>query len=76
MVEVKEEYAEKPVPQNARLGFLKPAMVWAGFAHAVHLHLYWKSNNGWFRCTDRICRYYIWTNIFVRIFRLNRTQRC
>jgi cytosine permease len=34
MVEVKEEYAEKPVPQNARLGFLKPAMVWAGFAHA------------------------------------------
>jgi 2-keto-4-pentenoate hydratase/2-oxohepta-3-ene-1,7-dioic acid hydratase in catechol pathway len=34
MVEIKEEYAEKPVPQNARLGFLKPAMVWAGFAHA------------------------------------------
>src|SRR5919197_895932 len=34
MVEVKEEYAEKPVPQNARLGFLKPAVVWAGFAHA------------------------------------------
>ena len=34
MAEVKEEYAEKPVPQNARLGFLKPAMVWAGFAHA------------------------------------------
>jgi cytosine permease len=33
MVE-KEEYAEQPVPQSARLGFLKPALVWAGFAHA------------------------------------------
>lgn len=33
MVE-KEEYAESPVPAYARLGFLRPAMVWAGFAYA------------------------------------------
>jgi len=33
MVE-KEEYAERPVPESARLGFLRPAMVWAGFAYA------------------------------------------
>lgn len=33
MVE-KEEFAEQPVPQSSRLGFVKPAMVWAGFAHA------------------------------------------
>jgi cytosine permease len=30
----KEEYAEIPVPQHARLGFTKPALVWAGFAYA------------------------------------------
>lgn len=30
----KEEYAEKPVPQHARLGFAKPALVWAGFTYA------------------------------------------
>lgn len=30
----KEEYAERPVPAQARLGFLRPAMVWAGFAYA------------------------------------------
>lgn len=30
----KEEYAERPVPSQARLGFLRPAMVWAGFAYA------------------------------------------
>src|ERR687897_845071 len=30
----KEEYAERPVPQQARLGFTKPALVWAGFAYA------------------------------------------
>jgi cytosine permease len=30
----KEEYAERPVPQQARLGFAKPALVWAGFAYA------------------------------------------
>ena len=29
-----EEYAEKPVPEHARLGFMKPALVWAGFAYA------------------------------------------
>lgn|GEM_PF-606964 len=29
-----EEYVERPVPMSARLGFFKPAMVWAGFAHA------------------------------------------
>jgi len=29
-----EEYAERPVPQQARLGFMKPALVWAGFAYA------------------------------------------
>jgi cytosine permease len=33
MVE-KEEYAESPVPQHARLGFSKPALIWAGFAYA------------------------------------------
>lgn len=33
MVE-QEEYAEKPVPEHARLGFMKPALVWAGFAYA------------------------------------------
>src|ERR671918_1245578 len=33
MVE-KEEYAERPVPEQARLGFMKPALVWAGFAYA------------------------------------------
>jgi len=30
----KEEYAERPVPQHARLGFSHPALVWAGFAYA------------------------------------------
>jgi len=30
----KEEYAERPVPEHARLGFTKPALVWAGFAYA------------------------------------------
>src|ERR687889_1964940 len=30
----KEEYAERPVPQQARLGFSRPALVWAGFAYA------------------------------------------
>lgn len=30
----KEEYAEKPVPLHARLGFVNPALVWAGFAYA------------------------------------------
>jgi cytosine permease len=30
----KEEYAERPVPQQARLGFSNPALVWAGFAYA------------------------------------------
>ena len=29
-----EEYAERPVPRQARLGFAKPALVWAGFAYA------------------------------------------
>jgi hypothetical protein len=29
-----EEYAERPVPQQARLGFFKPALVWAGFTYA------------------------------------------
>ncbi len=33
MVE-KEEYSDRPVPQDARLGFMKPAMVWAGFTYA------------------------------------------
>lgn len=33
MVE-KEEYAERPVPEHARLGFVKPALVWAGFTYA------------------------------------------
>jgi len=33
MVE-KEEYAERPVPQHARLGFANPALIWAGFAYA------------------------------------------
>jgi cytosine permease len=33
MVE-KEEYAERAVPEQARLGFMKPALVWAGFAYA------------------------------------------
>jgi cytosine permease len=33
MVE-QEEYAERPVPKDARLGFMKPALVWAGFAYA------------------------------------------
>lgn len=33
MVE-KEEYAESPVPQHARLGFVNPALIWAGFAYA------------------------------------------
>jgi cytosine permease len=30
----KEEYAERPVPEHARIGFMKPALVWAGFAYA------------------------------------------
>jgi cytosine permease len=30
----KEEYAESPVPQHARLGFASPALIWAGFAYA------------------------------------------
>lgn len=30
----KEEYAERPVPEHARLGFVKPALVWAGFTYA------------------------------------------
>ena len=30
----KEEYAERPVPQHARLGFGNPALIWAGFAYA------------------------------------------
>jgi cytosine permease len=34
MTEAKEEYTDRPVPEQARLGFLKPALVWAGFAHA------------------------------------------
>lgn len=29
-----EEYSERPVPVEARLGFAKPAAVWAGFAYA------------------------------------------
>lgn len=33
MVE-QEEYAERPVPAHARLGFAKPALVWAGFTYA------------------------------------------
>jgi cytosine permease len=33
MVE-QEEYAERPVPEHARLGFVKPALVWAGFTYA------------------------------------------
>jgi cytosine permease len=33
MVE-QEEYAERPVPEHARLGFAKPALVWAGFTYA------------------------------------------
>lgn len=33
MVE-QEEYAERPVPHFARLGFMKPALVWAGFTYA------------------------------------------
>lgn len=33
MVEA-EEYSDRPVPQDARLGFMKPAMVWAGFTYA------------------------------------------
>lgn len=33
MVE-KEEYAERPVPEHARLGFMKPALVWLGFTYA------------------------------------------
>ena len=33
MVEA-EEYTDRPVPQDARLGFMKPAMVWAGFTYA------------------------------------------
>ena len=34
MTEVREEYTDRPVPEQARLGFLKPALVWAAFAHA------------------------------------------
>jgi cytosine permease len=30
----KEEYAERPVPEHARLGFAKPALVWLGFTYA------------------------------------------
>src|ERR687890_829516 len=30
----KEEFAESPVPQHARLGFVNPALIWAGFAYA------------------------------------------
>ncbi|AIF82871.1 purine-cytosine permease-like transporter [Candidatus Nitrososphaera evergladensis SR1] len=33
MVE-QEEYAERPVPEHARLGFMKPTLVWAGFTYA------------------------------------------
>ncbi len=29
-----DEYTERPVPEQARLGFLKPAMAWVGFAYA------------------------------------------
>ena len=29
----KEEYAERPVPQHARLGLSHPALVWAGIAY-------------------------------------------
>jgi len=29
-----EEYSDRPVPMDARLGFMKPAMVWAGFTYA------------------------------------------
>lgn len=30
-----EEYSERPVPVEARLGFGKPAAIWAGFAYAT-----------------------------------------
>ena len=33
MVE-QDEYSERPVPDHARLGFLKPALAWAGFTYA------------------------------------------
>ena len=33
MVE-QEEYSDRPVPMDARLGFMKPAFVWAGFTYA------------------------------------------
>lgn len=36
----KEEYTQRPVPKHARLGFVKPALDWAGFTYA-----YWSNSS-------------------------------